>query len=240
MIERDSHSNQSYDRAEIGLLNLDFKQEEKMIRKMMLCVCMLLSVWMLRGEVGVKAGIEMSNFSLSKDIANTEFNSRKSLKLGAFASIGLTGGLSLQPEFYYTQKGTEVREGTVLALYKLSYMEFPVLLKYRFPSTGRSLFSLFTGPYYALNTTASGELKINGEDRGGIPDLKENVAGSDYGLVIGGEFGYRLGKGRLILDLRFSLGLMNIGKNVRQISGDLDYDDTVKNRSISFTIGYAF
>jgi len=64
-------------------------------------------------------------------------------------------------------------------------------------------------------------------------DFKDYVKDTDFGLTFGIGLGKKIGSGKLVLDVRYDLGLTNIGE-------DMQEGQSVKNKSWLFMLGYYF
>jgi len=190
-------------------------------------------------DIGIKAGMSVVNVTFSQDIPGIEFSSRTEFIVGAFISINLFKILAVQPEVYYLNKGVNSTESDESAKYKFSYIEIPVLFKLKIPTTKNIKPSIFAGPYAAFNIKAREIETENGVTA--ETDLEDFTKKMDYGLVFGGCVEYKLGFGKLILDARYNLGLVNIMKYLRILtSGVMDDDDYIKNKSFTIMIGFSF
>jgi len=194
---------------------------------------------LLPADVGIKIGMSSVNVNLSQEIPGVEFSSRSEFIFGAFFSVNLFKVLAVQPEVYYVKKGVNFTEEEEFSEMEFSYLEIPVLLKFKIPIKGTITPGIFIGPYLAINTKArvlETEYGITTEI-----DMEEFAKSMDYGLVFGGCVEFKLNFGKLILDVRYNLGLVNVVKNLGTLtSGVLDDDDSVKNRSFTIMIGFAF
>ena len=181
-------------------------------------------------EKGVKAGVNLSTFSISRDIV-TEIQAVPHFRIGAFVSFDVLKSIAIQPELYYSIKGPKLIEtiyGPKPGKWKLSYIDIPVLAKIKFNIKGNLKPGLLIGPYAAFNTGA--KWIVEGlEDE----DIKESIKNIDYGIVLGGSVDIKIYDWKLILDVRYNIGLSNIGDK-----GSEDYN--AKNRSFSFMVGVAF
>lgn len=179
---------------------------------------------------GIKGGMNSSNVTFSEDIAE-EWNALWSFRVGVFYNLKIFKIISFQPEFFYTRKGAKAT-GTyfgeeITAIEKLDYFEVPLLLKMSFPVSGFNRFNVFAGGYGALNIGARSVIKYRGETA--QEDIKSDINNFDYGIVFGGSINFW----KLILDIRYSIGMQNI----KAISF-ADY--AVKNRSFTLLVGYSF
>ena len=84
---------------------------------------------------------------------------------------------------------------------------------------------IFVGPALAIKTGAKGRSEVEGEVE--ETDIK-NMKSMDFGVV----FGLGVNVSGFMLDVRYNLGLTTIDDSA-------DPDD-VKNRVLSFNIGYGF
>jgi hypothetical protein len=194
-------------------------------------------------EFGLKAGIVRSKAHFSRDLPYITLEPIDEFCFGSFLSFMFVGkNLGVQPEINYSVKGFDVVETdqgqTISSQYKISYIEIPVLISYRFPLKGRFKPGLVFGPYvgFALKVrevqTAFGETDTR--------ELDDNLKKTDIGLVFGGNIHYRLGTVDLILSAHYSLGLVNISKNIKEVAYDFQEGDTIKKRALTISLGVAF
>ncbi|PYF72357.1 porin family protein [Pedobacter nutrimenti] len=158
-----------------------------------------------------KAGLSLSRQSISNV-------SGEGFKTGFTAGLGLNfqiakSSFSIQPELNYVSEGTKIK-GTNLK-YNLNYLEIPVLAKYTF------------GPVY-VNAGPSLGLAVGGKEKmEALYGAKINKL--DFGIQMGAGVAIPAGKGSILLDGRYALGLTDVNKGPA----------TAKNRGILLTIGYA-
>jgi hypothetical protein len=162
---------------------------------------------------------------------------------GAFLSFFFVADqLGIQPEILYSVKGFEILEEDlgqeISSQYRISYIEIPFLIACRFPLKGRIKPGLVFGPYvgFAQQVMEVQTAFGNTEKR----ELGDNLKNTDFGLVFGGNVRYRLGPINILLSLRYNLGLVNISKNIKEVSYDFGGYDTIKNRAWTVSIGIAF
>jgi hypothetical protein len=194
-------------------------------------------------EFGVKAGMVRSEAGFSRALPYITLEPINELSFGTFLSyFFIKDQLGLQPEINYSTKGFDVVETDqgqeISSRYKISYIEIPVLISYRFPLRGSFKPGLVLGPYFGFThkvrevQTAFG----NTEKR----ELDDNLEQMDIGLVFGGNIRYRLGSMSVIFGVRYSLGLVNISKDIMEVAYDFHEDDTIKNRAFTISLGIAF
>lgn len=165
-------------------------------------------------EFGVKAGGNYSDF----EGANFRVDPLAGFHAGVTVAFKVTDQFLIQQEFLYSQQGAKVLSGPLgAAEIKLSYINVPVLLKYR---TAIGLF-VEAGPQVSLK-------------------MKENVAGFenadfakkiDFGLAGGLGFQSKIGLG---IDARYIYGMEKVMENPNAALGEF------KNNNIQASIFYKF
>jgi len=199
---------------------------------------------------GVKAGIALSGLTstaegfqyyLGYELGGLSVGVLQGFQAGFFKAFDLSRRLQLQPEIVYALRGGDASTTTlyddIVYRIRISYVEFPLLLKYRMWSRGAFSVAVFAGPYAALKLKAEKCSRIwNEEESARI----ENVKTFDYGIILGlsGEHQSRLG--RVLLDLRAGYGLNNI---VAPLPGAIPIhsgQDTIRNAYLSILVGYGF
>lgn len=182
--------------------------------------------------VGTKVAVfDSSNFNIStpEGPPPDNFQDLSGMAAGVFVSFSLGGPVYLQPEVYYSRRGSRLQEGGDKFEYKLDYLEVPLLLKLAI-LRGPVSPVLFGGPYGSLLVKARGVTTIEG--RSESEDLKELFKNIDYGLVFGGGLEFRAGRLLLLVEGRYTLGLANIATEVE--------DGSVKNKGFSVLLGIGF
>jgi len=197
-------------------------------------IVFLLCPHQLSAQFGMKAGVNFSTLSQkSANLVSLSWKSTTGFTLGAFYTIGINDYLAFQPELYYSKKGGQL-EASVLGLLgskslEIHYLEVPLLLKLRFPTQSSISPSLFIGPYGAYKLSSGGKIDILGYE------LEEGLIGitdSDFGLVFGGGIDYKVSNVTVILDIRYDLGLVNVGEPV------LGVENEIKTRSLVLMLGF--
>jgi hypothetical protein len=181
--------------------------------------------------VGVKVGLNYSDL-YGDDVGSSE--SLQRFCVGTFVGFPISDMVTIQPELLYTQKGTKwdlydpVVAAVEKAWVKLTYVEIPILTKIVIRPRGNVKPHICSGPYLGVNIAARGTMLQDGEvvEREIIGDVND----IDLGVVSGIGIDVDLGKGAIVIDTRYVLGLSGI---------DEDGQD-VRNKVFSFILGYAF
>ena len=189
-------------------------------------------------QLGIKGGFHSTHFntdnawSILKNQENYEFkNAKDDMKngftLGAYARIGLFGGLSLQPELYYSKKsGTTIytleEQGSLESITEnMKYYSWDIPILLRLKVIDLKLLNLYalTGPVASF--------KAN--DKSSFSSLSDELNSSK---IKGANWNFQLGGGveiwRLSFDVRYEWGLSDISKT----------DLKRKGNSLMFSLGY--
>jgi len=183
-------------------------------------------------QVGLKAGLNISDI-VEDDPGEeaTNFDTKLGFVGGVYFNYQFNNMFAVQPEIYYSMKGAKLKDQYNDLNLKLTYVEIPILLQFIVPLKGTPVKPLlFVGPAMGLNLTAKNERTNNGQAT--EEDFKDLIKSTDLGLVFGGGISLPLGKNQLGIDVRYSLGLSNIGKDTGSA--------TIKNNIITFNLFYGF
>lgn len=217
---------------------------------------------------GPKLGFNIA--TQTGDISNEE--SIGGFRGGAFVNIGLSEKFSLQPELLYSRKGVEqsfsqtALFGTinVNSSYQLDYLSVPIMAKYQFLEIRGFKVFANAGPYFdfLLNANAEASVSAFGQSETTDTTATDFYNTLDFGFAFGTGATYDIGPGKVLLNLRYSLGVSNIatddlnldintntsgggGIGGGQPSGNnnqnqQDSDPVLRNSVFSIGVGYAF
>ncbi len=177
---------------------------------------------------GVKGGFNLNSYALQ----NLESSGiRLGIQLGVLAEIGLENSdlFYVQPEVLFTTKGAKYNVNTIEVKENHSYIDVPVLLKFK----PLDIVHLFAGPQ--ISFLASGNYKYQ-VDGGEVKiDDRETFKNLDFGLAAGlGITVYNI-----LVDLRYNLGLGNVIDN--RIVNDVLVDNAkARNRGFQLSACYFF
>lgn len=158
-----------------------------------------------RARIGIKGGLNVSNLN----VKNTDTKMRTGANLGFFAKLPIRDMIAVQPELYYTTKGSDITYNNVFvdgtAQFNLNYIEVPILLV----ANVTDYFNFHAGPYvsYLINGTVKNKSNIN------LFDFEKNINTDDYdrfdaGIVVGAAIDIKA----ISLGARYNFGLTKVGK----------------------------
>ncbi len=203
-------------------------------------------------QIGIKAGVNLASIAQNETEGSYTDYAKKSIvgfQGGLTFDLGLSDIFTIQPEVLYIQKGGKSTyklddNNKVENRYYFNYVEVPVLAKLKFYGDGGgSGFYFVGGPYVGLalggkvkNTTTLVGVTTTGEDDFTFDNSTSNQRAKrlDYGVSFGG--GIKIN--RLILDLRYNLGLNNINDN--DADNQNDSKPFLRHRGIGLTAGVEF
>lgn len=174
-------------------------------------------------EFSVRGGVSLAELSFEADQGAPDTSPRIGLTAGGAVTVPLADWLQVQVEAFYTQKGTRLDFDGIESSVWLDYVEVPVLA--RVPVGGRAY--LLGGAAFGARVRARSRTTFGGATE--EIDLADDVTGHDVGVVGGGGLEF----GRLIVDVRYTLGLVDV---------DVDQSDSVRirNRALAITAGVTF
>lgn len=186
-------------------------------------------------RLGLVGGVSIANLG-GDDAGDTD--SSLGLSGGAFLSVGVNESWAIRPGVYYVEKGFEVSDGASELELNLDYIEVPLLLEFRVPTTGAMGVHLFGGPAVALeincefegsDETGSGSVECDAPEFMGFFDTKT----VDFGLMLGGGIDFAASESvDIVIEGSYNLGLTSID--------DSGADADVKNRAFQIHAGLSF
>lgn len=174
---------------------------------------------------GVKGGITFATIAFDPE-PGADSGMRAGLAVAGFATIRVGSRLAVQPEAFFTRKGTSLSDNGVDAKVHLDYLEVPVLLKYAIASSGARDIHVFGGPAVAFKLGAASEAEFGGEPV--EVGLDETIEDLDLGIVFGADVQFR----HVVVEGRYTLGLKNISVDPE--------DAKARNRAFTFVVGVRF
>jgi hypothetical protein len=181
---------------------------------------------------------------------------------GAFLTINVSPTIAIQPELLYSVKGVETtfkynyqsQDWESTLKWALTYIEIPVLIKYKIPTDGKVKPGLYLGP--ALGFNSKGTFKQDDQVANDPLNFGEfdiaNVKSTDFSAVFGGELGFVMSSFNLVLDVRYNLGLTkafedaDLGTNFYAdgewvlIDRTTGAADDMKHKGLSASVGISF
>jgi hypothetical protein len=180
------------------------------------------------GSKGIKGGLNLA--SHSGDDTDEYHKTRTAFAAGAFLELNTPGPVAIRPEVLFSQKGYKWDDGDWAETGKFSYLDIPVLIKYKIQTPGTVTPNLFVGPVVSFLLSAKVDSEYEGESE--TTDVKDDAKSTDFGAAIGGGVDINLGANTVTFDVRYVLGLSKIDDT------ETAYD--VKNSVISFLVGFGF
>lgn len=204
-------------------------------------------------QVGIKAGVNLATISQNEsdgDYSDYTRNSVTGFMGGLTFDLGVSDAFSIQPEVLFIQKGGKATyklddNNKFESRYYYNYLDIPVLGKLKFYDAENSGpgFYFVAGPYIGLamggkTVTEATTLGVvnKSEDKYVFDNstARERAKRLDYGLSFGG--GVKIS--RLLLDVRYTVGLNNVSDNDALNSND--NKPFRRHRGIELTGGIEF
>ena len=182
-------------------------------------------------KLGIKGGINFSNLN-SADAANKK--AITGVNFGVFAKLPITNSFAIQPEMYFTTKGSQLTYQNVFvdgtAKFDLNYIEVPVLAVFKITHN----FNFQVGPYasYLVSSKVKNvsDINFNFENNINSGDFKK----FDTGITAG--FGFE-GKS-LGIGVRYDFGLVTVGNQKTYFGTNYVFPDG-KNSVLNVYLSYS-
>jgi hypothetical protein len=195
--------------------------------------------------LGVKGGLNLSS------TYGVDYQEDKGLLpgpvIGAGLQLKLANVFAIQPEVLFSSKGIKLKKDDVTTRTSLRYLEIPVLFQVLIPASDIVVPQFYAGPAIAFKTGFDIKAEYRGKEDvpSSIIDEKEEALKSvDFGIAMGAGLGFKAGIGRIILDVRYTLGLtglQDIPDEVEEVADALGVSiNKEKNMALSFMLGYMF
>jgi hypothetical protein len=184
-----------------------------------------------RFSLGLEAGLNIANVNVSPTATTS---GRTALLIGGVADIGFTPQIGMVTGIRYIMKGYSNTFNNGAAQQtdnvKLNFLEFPALLKVKFPLTEVKPY-IIGGP--TLGISVSSTVESTAGTQSATSDVSSQVESIDFGLFFGAGIDFNIAsKVDLFTQSGYSLGLSNILKG--------NTTTTIKNYGIQISGGVKF
>jgi hypothetical protein len=177
--------------------------------------------------LGVKGGVNVGTERFEGEDGGPSLDWRVGGVAGVFVTFPVRSWLELQPEALYSMKGARLNMDGVESSVLLDYLEVPVIARVTRRGGGPLHYFVAGGPTVAVRLRARSRTKFGSATE--EIDISDELERLDFGVAAGGG----IGRGRLVVEGRYTLGLKDIDK-------DRSDTVTVTNRTISVTVGLRF
>lgn len=181
------------------------------------------------GQIGIRAGVNLANFSAE----DYDGSAKLGFNLGLFYQIEAGDMLMIQPELNFMQQGSKSSfdfGGTkVESSITTNYIQVPLLVKAVFGDRSATSFFVEAGPYLGYGLSGSNNYCEDEQcETESIDWESDGVKRMDYGIQAGAGVNINA---NLFINARYILGLANINE---------DSTETIKNTGINIALGYSF
>lgn len=183
-------------------------------------------------RLGIKGGLNFSSL-YTKDSYDSKMLT--GFNIGFFSKVPITQHVAIQPELYFTTKGSEVTYNNTfvdgIARFKLNYIELPLLLAVNLTDN----FNIHAGPYVAYMLSG----KVTNQSNVNAFDFEGNVNSDDFNRVDAGlAVGAGVDFGSLGFGVRYNYGLSTVGKERSFLGTTYTFPDA-KNGVLNFYVALA-
>lgn len=174
---------------------------------LLLLLTSVISHAQIRTSLGFKGGAAFSKFN-GKSISSAETSVGPTI--GGFASLGFADFLDFQFEMLYTQMGGSYRYDSVSYDPKLSYLEFPLLLKIKIPLGGSVYPFAYIGESAGFKIGETTNQKAAG---GTLKPAGDQFSSLNLSTIYGVGVDFVSDFVVLTLDFRYGNGMINVLNN---------------------------
>lgn len=185
---------------------------------------------------GVRLGVNVGNLSFSG--LDPDRGSLAGLNFGVVYGMPISDDMPIyfEPGLLITAKGVKVDANNKQEIKsRLTYLEVPVIFKYRFEEVAEDVcIEPFLGGFFAMG--------VGGKTKDFELREKRNSFGSgayehfDAGIRLGCGLSYR----NLYFDLSYDWGLANIAQSDFNYLGYDSFDDAIRTRCLTLSVGLNF
>lgn len=186
-------------------------------------------------RLGFKTGINSSTIVADWDYLEEYKKPKGGFIAGLSFGMGSAQKFEFQPELLFSQKGIRFSDDDDALYFKFSYFEIPLLFKWNYGTEEAAVRGFFNfGPYtsFLLNSEM-------GDDQSS-DNIEEEFKPVDAGLIVGGGIGIKAGPGRILVDLRYSLGMIPMLEDYESPSGYTYEADIWLHATFGMMVGYTF
>ncbi|HSA96466.1 MAG TPA: porin family protein [Acidobacteriota bacterium] len=187
-------------------------------------------------RLGIKAGpcfstVRWSMPMLEGSVSGTE--THRKLTVGFLAEIGLSPRFAVQPEldFLTTVRTWTPPLGQGIFTDTLQYLQVPILFKMKLTRGGWVVPAVFAGPCLSVLLKARDTFYDVFTGQYYYADIKDLYRDFDLGAAAGAEVNVKVRNLRLILDVRYYMGLIDVERAA---------DSSWKNSGLMITAGLGF
>ncbi len=189
------------------------------MKRLIVAACLLMSATSFAQtfQLGIKGGVNVSNFT-GGNFENIDKKSLVGFHAGGFVSFFLGDNFAIQPEVLFSSQGAKLESAGQKQNLKVSYINVPVMLKYRFNGG----FYLEAGPQIGF--------KVNEK----TDDMQIDDFAKSTDLSVAGGLGFHSSSG-LGIGARYTAGLSKVG-DFDTGNIDPDFKNGVIQVSLFFTL----
>ena len=147
--------------------------------------------------VGIKAGANFANQSLTDPLSTFDPKSIVAFHGGAYFNVFFGDKIGIQPEFLWSKKGTKFDLNSIESDINLSYIDIPIMVKWQIIK----FLNIHAGPQFNVLLNAE-------KTEGSVPeDIKNQIKNNEFAFAFGAEVNLPL---NLSVTARYVLGITQI------------------------------
>ena len=157
-------------------------------------------------QLGLRAGVNFDNISKKEDV---DLDKKTGFHLGAVYNIDLIGAFSIEPGFYFTQKGFKLNDDDA----NMNYLEVPVNVKFKMLDLSALALDAHIGPFAALGLGGKWKSDLLKDDVKMFDDGEDGMGCKRF------DFGLQMGVGAVLINKIYAG--VNYDMSLTKIDADL-------------------
>jgi outer membrane protein with beta-barrel domain len=194
---------------------------------MTVVVCLLAGSSMAAAQPSVQGGIfggpGSTTLTATSDEPVPDFSAKSGMAIGGYLVAPVAGVFAMEPEVLYSLRRASVAAGLSESTFKLTSLEFPVLVRLAPVASGAGV-HFVAGPSFNIRLTATQTTTGPGGTR--KEDAGDQARRGEFGFIVGGG----VDVARLRLDARYAWGLSSLNT-------DTSENTHTKSRGFTFLAG---
>lgn len=199
-----------------------FKSLQQILSVSAILLMLAMPVYSQESHVNLVLNAVSSNFNYGRENASMKQykHNLAGFQAGFSVQAAITARFSIVPEFYFVKKGAILKLDNPITVnrsaVKLYAIELPLLARVH-------LGQLYINSGYYLGYNLAGRINVAASNdmpeksgRISFGDAGDGFRRWDAGLQFGGGYNFKTRKSRLVLDLRYSYGLVNLSTDVER------------------------
>ena len=213
----------------MALREMNRERKRRTFRPVTLLLVVMLSGFPLQAQwkIGAALNFNIAGISVSPEPGSESYSNYFGLGLGAVVDREITSRIHLHTEPMFLQKGARLQDPFGSLIFKIIYLEIPLMVRYEFEIDASVKPYALIGPSVGFLLNAKYEFEEGGEQ-----NETEYTRFLDFGAGFGGGIKLPVDEMDLFAETRYMFGFVNVNKEAGE--------SVVNNRGLQIILGAVF